>query len=46
MKNFDSKNFKIIIGTALFFLGFLFDGNLEVKANTCQENPILFQVVV
>ena len=42
MKNFDSKNFQIIIGTSLFFLGFLFDGNLEVKATTCQENPNTF----
>ena len=42
MKNASSKNFKIIAGTAMFLLGFLFDGNLEVKANTCQENPNTF----
>ena len=42
MKNFTNNNFKIITGTTIVLLGFLFDTNLVVKANTCQENPDTF----
>ena len=42
MKNFTSNYLKIITGTTIVLLGFLFDTNLVVKANTCQENPDTF----